>query len=169
MSQETKKKKSTSMILSIVLLILILVLGIAFVFQLKNKQNAAVGNSGRIDAEASDWDTNLNAPSEIQGQILVPGYSGATIAAGDKTLSLRIGNPAENNCYLQATLQLADGTVLFESDLLEPGKGYEKIELSQTLQPGSYDAMVHYQGYSMDEEPQMLNSCDSGFVLTVTE
>ena len=43
------------------------------------------------------------------------GYSGAEMKAGDTTLSLRIGNPEENTCYLQATLQLEDGTVLYLS------------------------------------------------------
>lgn len=137
MSQETKKRKST--LLVVLLLICILVLGILLVFQMKQKNEKVVGSNGHVDASASDWDDNLSAPSEIEGRILVPGYSGATMAAGDTTLSLRIGNPEENTCYLQATLQLEDGTVLFESDLIEPGKGFDEIALSQTLEPGSYN------------------------------
>ena len=87
--------------------------------------------------------------------------------AGDRTLKLSIGNPAENTCYLKATLMLEDGTVLYESGLLEPGKGMEEIELNQTLEAGTYEAMVRYQGYSMDESQSELNSSDSGFTLTV--
>jgi hypothetical protein len=47
--------------------------------------------------------------------------------------------------------------------------GYEEVELTQTLEAGEYEAFVHYQGYSMDEEKEMLNSCDSAFVLNATE
>lgn len=169
MSQKTEKKKTALTALIISLLVLIIVIGIVLVFLLMKKNETPAGTNGHIDGAASEWDDNLNAPSEIEGRILVPGYNGAKMKTGDATLTLRIGNPSENNCYLQATLQLEDGTVLFESGLLEPGKGYEEVELNQTLEPGSYDAMVHYQGYSMDEEPEMLNSCDSAFVLTVTE
>lgn len=58
--------------------------------------------------------------------------------------------------------------MLFESGLLEPGTGFEQIELTQTLEAGTYEAWVHYQGYSMDEEPELLNASDSAFTLTVT-
>lgn len=54
-----------------------------------------------------------------------------------------------------------DGTVLYESGLIEPGKGFEKITLNQTLAAGTYEAMVHYQGVSMDENQRALNSSDS--------
>lgn len=100
---------------------------------------------------------------------MIPGYSMAQMKAGDTVLALRVGNPAENTCYLKATLKLEDGTVLYESDLLEPGTGFEELTLTQTLEAGSYDAMVHYQGYSMDDPETPLNSCDSAFPLNVIE
>ena len=57
---------------------------------------------------------------------------------------------------------------MYESGLLEPGTGFEQIELNQTLEAGTYEALVHYQGYSMDEERSELNASDSAFTLTVT-
>ena len=135
-----------------VLLIVILIAGIAAAVYFSRQKDPETGGNAYVDADASAWDDGIDTeePREITENILVPGYSGAEMKAGDTTLSLRIGNPEENTCYLQATLQLEDGTVLYESGLLEPGTGFEQIELNQTLEAGTYEALVHYQGYSMD-------------------
>lgn len=168
MGRRKKQSNSTFKILVILLLVLILALGAFLAYQIINKNNEA-GSSAHVAEDASDWDDGIEQDSEITGRILVPGYSGATLKAGSKALALRIGNPAENTCYLKATLQLEDGTVLYESGLIEPGKGYDSIELNQSLKAGEYDAFVHYQGYTMDENREQLNSCDSAFVLKVVE
>lgn len=168
MSKNTNKQNSSFKILVVILLILILALAAFIAFQLAQGDERS-GSSARVDEAATEWDDGIENDEEIEGRILVPGYSGAKMKAGDTSLALRIGNPAENTCYLQATLQLEDGTVLYESGLIEPGKGYDTIELTQTLAAGEYNAFVHYQGYSMDEEQEMLNSCDSAFVLKVTK
>lgn len=161
------KRKTYNLI--IVLLILILGIGLFIIYQLMQREDVA-GSSAHIAEDASEWDDGIeNEEEKVTGRILVPGYSGASIKEGEKVLSLRIGNPKENTCYLKATLQLEDGTVLYESGLIEPGKGYETIELYDSLEAGEYNAMVHYQGYSMDESKETLNSCDSAFVLKVTK
>ncbi len=151
----------------ILLIALISIGGYLLYSHLNEKKN--LGNSGNVDGQATEWDDGLNAPSEIEGRILIPGYSGASMQEGSKTLEIRIGNPKENNCYLQASFQLEDGTVLYESGLIEPGKGFDEIELTQSLDAGTYEAFIHYQGYSLEDEPELLNSCDSAFTLTVTE
>ena len=162
-----KKKRYWTLL---VLLIVILIAGIAAAVYFSRQKDPETGGNAYVYADASAWDDGIDTeePREITENILVPGYSGAEMKAGDTTLSLRIGNPEENTCYLQATLQLEDGTVLYESGLLEPGTGFEQIELNQTLEAGTYEALVHYQGYSMDEERSELNASDSAFTLTVT-
>lgn len=167
--KQTKDSTKGYLISILILLILLVLIGGYLICSQMGKDKTYQGTSGSVDAQATEWDDGLSAPSEIEGRILVPGYSGAKLQAGSKTLALRIGNPAENTCYLQATLQLEDGTVLYESGLIEPGKGFDEIELLQSLDAGTYEAFVHYQGYSMEEEPKILNSCDSAFTLTVTE
>ena len=167
-SEKGRNGKTVYWIIICVLIALLLGMGAYLIWGQKTEENFR-GKAGTIDGTATTWDDGLNAPEEIEGRILVPGYSGAKLQAGTTSLNLRIGNPAENTCYLQATLKLEDGTVLYESGLIEPGKGFDSIELMQTLEPGTYEAYVHYQGYSLDENKEVLNSCDSGFVLTVTE
>lgn len=167
MEKNSKKKKY---IILLIVLAVILLAGIAAAVYFSRQQEPKMGGNAYIDPNASEWDDGIEPeePEGITDNILVPGYSGAEMKAGDTMLNLSIGNPEENTCYLQATLQLEDGTVLYESGLLEPGTGFKQIELNQTLEAGTYEALVHYQGYSMDEEQSQLNGVDSAFTLTVT-
>ncbi|MDD4508382.1 MAG: tRNA (uracil-5-)-methyltransferase [Eubacteriaceae bacterium] len=120
-----------------------------------------------IDGNAKDWDDGAAAAGTAGDTMQVPGYDSAVMNAGDTNLAIKIGNPEENTCYLKATLMLEDGTVLFESGLMEPGKGYDSVPLSQSLGTGEYKAYVKYQGYSMDDAKKPLNSSESAFTLTV--
>ena len=164
------KKKYTGYKVIIVILLILLIGEIFFLAYSILKDKAGAGSNAHVAEDASEWDDGIEQESgQIEGRILVPGYSGAKMKTGDTVLKLRIGNPKENTCYLKATLQLEDGTILYESDLLEPGTGYDEVKLNKTLEPGEYQAFVHYQGYAMDEGQEKLNGCDSAFVLKVTE
>lgn len=177
MKDDNKMKVKKDKYIVILIILIVLLIGVAayFIF-LASKDKSSDSNddkktgSAYVDPNASAWDDGIDSSKEeIEGKILVPGYSGAQLKSGEKVLKLSVGNPKENSCYLKATLQLEDGTVLFESDLLEPGTGYEQIELTQTLEPGKYNAFVRYQGYTMDEQQAKLNSCDSAFTLSVVK
>ncbi len=154
-----------------ILVVFLLALAVAAgVLYARRPAEAQPGGNAYVDQSAGDWEVQVETPEETElGKMLIPGYGGATMREGDTTLSLRVGNPEGNTCYLKATLQLEDGTVLYESGLLEPGKGFEQIPLNQTLAAGVYQAAVHYQGYAMEDQPQAMNSCDSALTLTVLE
>lgn len=135
-------------------------------------------SSAYLDPNAENWE--MEVPEEMEeevqaakegDQILVPGYSWAEMTSGDKTLSISIGNPEENTCYLQASLIVnVDGTekTLYESGLLEPGKGVREAELKETLPAGTYEAMIRFQAYTLEDKNE-LNSVDSAFKLNVAE
>lgn len=74
--------------------------------------------------------------------------------AGDTSLHISIGNPKSNTCGLYATLRLSDGTVLYKSDLLEPGSGLTDVPLSKSLEKGEYQAMVLYECVTLDDSHQ---------------
>lgn len=130
-----------------------------------NPQESADGTY--IDPNAKAWNSALAAPKTDSNSIQVPGYDTVTMGSDDTTLNISVGNPEGNQYYLKATLMLADGTVLFESGLLEPGMGYESVPLSGQLAPGEYEAMVNYQGFTMDNKKTPVNSADSVFTLVV--
>ena len=127
--------------------------------------NDSEGVVGKI---SSDWDAGAGDETTSKSSgTQIPGYSTAEMNAGDKSLYLSIGNPKANDCGFYATLKLDNGTVLYKSDLLEPGHGLTEIPLSQTLEKGEYTAMVYYECVTLDEKHTPLNSAESEFTLVV--
>ena len=125
-------------------------------------------SNGIIGKVSDGWKTGLEGePAPQRKGIQIPGYGKAEMKAGDKSLHLSIGNPEANECGFYATLKLEDGTVLYQSELLEPGYGLTEIPLSETLEAGEYIAMVFYQCVTLDEEHTPLNSAESEFKLVV--
>ena len=126
----------------------------------KGSQNAVV------DSKAEEWE--LDKESSLKpGDISIPGYGTMVMKAGKKEQKVDMGNPAENDCYFRISLFLEDGTCLFRSDMIEPGKGFHTIELKETLKEGTYPAVIQYDCYSFDEEREPLNGAESGFMLDV--
>lgn len=165
-------------IIALCISIFILILATGTRNQATAKTSESTGGNAYVDPNAGDWDVSIpdspsgtsdsSLPDAAKGeQILVPGYSYAEMTEGDTTLKMSIGNPKENTCCLTATLMLEDGTQLYESGLLEPGKGLTEIPLNKTLSAGTYKAYIHFQGYSSQDTSQKLNSADSGFQLIV--
>lgn len=156
-----KKNKGLIIILAAIILILA---GIIF-WLLKPEDEKTAGDSG---TEVVDWDTDIEEDTAGTGPgILIPGYDKIYMKAGETELQMSIGNPPENTCYFLVTLMLADGKVLYESDLLEPGKGVKEITCRESLDRGEYQAIARFKCYEDDEAQISLNEADSAFVLIV--
>lgn len=129
---------------------------------------APVDSNGVVGKISDGWSTGLeDEPAPQKKGIQIPGYGSAEMKAGDKSLRISIGNPEANECGFYATLKLEDGTVLYKSELLEPGYGLTEVPLSRTLEAGEYTAMVYYECVTLDEEHTPLNSAESEFKLIV--
>lgn len=116
--------------------------------------------------------TTLEPPTPAEedspAQIAIPGYEGLTLQAGAKKQSLRLPNPAENDCYFQISLYLADDTLLWQSDLIKPGKTSAPITLSRPLDPGTYPgATLRYACFRLDREKPLLNGAETKLTLWV--
>lgn len=105
-----------------------------------------------LEEGAVDWqgvqqsDTGGVAPG-----IAIPGYKSITIAANQTDVKVNFNNPEGNPCYFVISLVLDDGTVLYQSKMIEPGMGLYDITLTQTLTPGEYGAKVKYETYSLSD------------------
>ena len=119
-------------------------------------------------AEVVPWDVEIEEEHipETEGKILIPGYSSMVMAADTKEQNVSMGNPADNNCYFLITLKLKDGTVLFESDYLKPGEGYNRITLKKALLAGEYQAVIQYRCYTL-ADTSTLNGGSCEFQLVV--
>lgn len=100
--------------------------------------------------------------------IAIPGYEMLELKAGVKEQSLCLSNPPQNCCYFQVRLYLEDGTLLWQSELFEPGKTSKPMVLSKTLDKGIYpDAILRYSCYRMDETLAPLNGAETKLTLWV--
>ena len=108
------------------------------------------------------------AEEDTPAQIAIPGYEGLTLQAGAKKQSIRLPNPEENDCYFQISLYLADDTLLWQSDLIKPGKTSAPITLSRILEPGAYPgATLRYACFRLDREKTPLNGAETKLTLWV--
>ena len=114
-------------------------------------------------APATDTTTVKNTNS-----ISIPGYEGLTLIADSKKQTLCLSNPAQNTCYFQISLLLNDGTLLWQSELVEPGETTKPIVLKQKLEEGMYcDAVLRYSCFAMTAEKTPLNGAEIKVTLRV--
>ena len=98
--------------------------------------------------------------------ISVPGYESVTFKAGEIRQNAVFYNPAQNNCYFRISLELSDGTLLWQSDLIPPGMQTEKIDLLFPLEAGTYsECVLVYDSYADKDAAEALNGAKT--VLTV--
>ncbi len=162
-----KTKKKLLIIIIVILIIAALVVGGVVVYNNFFAEQPTTSN-GVVGKISSDWDTGMEDETSPKSKgTQIPGYSTAEMKAGDTSLHISIGNPKSNECGFYATLKLEDGTVLYKSELLEPGYGLTEVPLSKTLEKGEYSAIVYYECVTLDEEHTPLNSAESEFTLIV--
>ena len=92
-----------------------------------------------LEEGAVDWQGAK--PRETGGVtqgIAIPGYKSITIDSGKSDVEVNLQNPEGNPCYFVISLVLDDGTVLYKSKMIEPGKGLYEISLSEPLEKGEY-------------------------------
>ena len=101
--------------------------------------------------------------------IAIPGYEGIALKADTKQQTVGLPNPPQNTCYFKITLTLEDGTVLWQSDLVEPGEVSEPIKLKQPLKKGTYpNSLLRYECFTMDGNLSPLNSAATKLTLRVS-
>lgn len=165
--QNNKKKTALIIIVAVILSAGAAIMGV-LTWQGYFDKQPEEKSEGVVGMIVDDWETGIeDTSSEQKKGTQIPGYSSAEMKKGDTSLKLRIGNPKENEVGFYATLKLSDGTVLYESQLLQPGQGLEEIPLSKTLEKGTYDAVVVYQCVALNEAHTPLNAAESGFKLIV--
>ena len=116
--------------------------------------------------------------------ISIPGFESLDFKAGRKKQSVNFYNPEENTCYFRISLVLeqdngaetgnASGdapgneqgaagsaeneTVLWTSDLIEPGEEVGSITLNKELESGEYPAILKYECFSLKDETPLNGS-----------
>lgn len=128
--------------------------------------------AAEVDDTAEDWTGNQGTYTGKKNTdtIDIPGFDTMNLKADVTEQSVNLYNPEQNTCYMKMTLLLSDGTKLWESKLIEPGKAVYDLTLAQTLSAGEYkDATLKYECYKMDEEQTPLNGSDIKLTINVME
>ena len=121
-----------------------------------------------MQSQGSATDTTAETVVKNPDSIAIPGYEMLELKAGSKEQSLCMPNPPQNCCYFQICLYLEDGTLLWQSELIEPGTNSKPIVLSKTLEKGMYpNAILRYSCYRMDENLAPLNGAETKLTLWV--
>lgn len=160
---EMKNKKKLILIIAIIVLAALAALAAVFLLS-RDSQDAGNGVTGEI---TDNWDSGIDHGSVESSGIQIPGFKEAEMKEGDDTLHLNIGNPQENNAGFLVTVKLEDGTVLYESPVLEPGQGISELPLLTSPKKGTYTAYAEYQVVTLDEEHTPMNTARTIFTLNV--
>ena len=172
MSSNNPKGKTGKIILLIVLVILLVGAGVFVGLKWNNwfGEDAPQGGGLTTDENAQDWtgEQDVYEGEKNTDTIDIPGYGSITLKADSAEQSVNLYNPEQNTCYFRMTLLLSDGTQLWQSGLIEPGKGIYDITLEQTLAAGSYeDAVLKYECFAMDDAQTPLNGSEIKLTLNV--
>lgn len=148
-AEQNKRDNITSIIFlaAVVIGILVVILYNTGVFDaFTRKGNIRVDmQTGKVVKELREFPDAT--PSE---SVDIPGYKLIELKANTKQQDTYLGNPANNKSYFKLSLILEDGTVIWQSDYLEPGVAFSHIELNQELEKGTYEnATLHYDVYSV--------------------
>lgn len=120
------------------------------------------------DAAATVEKNPASTVEKNPASIAIPGYEMLELKANSKEQSLCMPNPPQNCCYFQISLYLENGTLLWQSELIEPGANSKPMVLSVALEKGMYpNAVLRYSCYSQDENLTPLNGAETKLTLWV--
>lgn len=126
-------------------------------------------NGSLLDKPAVETATAIHEDKNIDssGSIAIPGYEKLVMKAGQLTQNIELFNPEENECYMVIEILSPNGTRLYKTGMLEPGKGIDKFEISRELEIGTYEgAILKYSNYDL-MNMQELNGAETNFILEV--
>ena len=127
---------------------------------------AAAPNDGGSSSQGGGLVIDPNAGEFVEPErapgVTIPGFGSMTIPANTKELKgINLHNPMKNEGWYYLTFKLclldkngAVSEVLYESQLVPPGKYIQDITLSRGLAKGEYNAVMKVQPYRIaDKSP----------------
>lgn len=160
--EDVKKSKGRWQWTVIILLGAVVVsLLVVLILMTNNPGDTSIGNK---DDGSTEAETVVEKNPEA---IAIPGYEILELQANQKQQSLSLPNPPQNVCYFQISLYLEDGTLLWKSELIEPGAVSKPILLHQKLAKGTYaNAVLKYDCFKADGQTP-LNGAETKLALWV--
>lgn len=132
--------------------------------QIRNQPSASVQEASEVVQTAPQYAVGA------VGSTAIPGYETIIFEAGQRTQKVALVNPPENSCYFVISIILPDGTEIYKSGFIPPGKEVGSIKLLTVPAVGIYEnAVLRYSCWSEKDDGSMLetNGVDTIFTLEV--
>ena len=135
-------------------------------------QPDGTGKQPELDDGAVDWtgEQPQSKPQTGDGQagIAIPGYKSIRLKADTLEQSVNLYNPEVNDCYFVMSLILPDGTQVWQSKMIAPGKGLYTITLDKSIPAGIYEnSILKYECLRRDDNLTKLNGSEVKLILEV--
>lgn len=173
-SFKQKNKRSKKAVAVLCLLFLFIVGGIAF-FLFRDPYDGSASTISKANASYEDIVAELDKRTEesrlwisVASTISCDSETGECTAHNSEgtTVSV-IDNVEQNNKDMSYTFYLEDGSVIYESDLIQPGQSIERPVLDQDLTPGTYNITVTAQGYDVESHKAVGGTVNAQVTLNV--
>ena len=126
------------------------------------------GCSGKVEQKTEKEYSNI----EMNPNISIPGYESLDFKTGKTKQSVDFYNPDENTCFFRISLVIKDETdtangeegnageetVLWTSDMIEPGEHVKSIKFDKELESGEYAAILKYECFSLKDKTPLNGS-----------
>lgn len=162
-----KKEQKKPSVLTI-LLALLLLAALAVIAVLLTQRNAPTEDSTPAVIGGGEPIPEAQYVPKDVGNTHLPAYGSLTFRAGTKEQETVLQNPGENSCLIRISLVLADGTTIYQSELVKPGYYTKPITLIAPMERGIYrDVTMKYECFTDDEAQTPLNGATTKLDITV--
>lgn len=127
-----KKDTRSTIIVAVIAFVIIVITTVYLVVVSRTFINDIVNDdiSSGIKWSGNSITVNRDKPEKY---IAIPCFTDMNFIANQTSQKVNIYNPEDNECIMNFSIVLSDGTAIWESDNTHPGYGFHDIELTQTL------------------------------------
>lgn len=118
----------------------------------------SVGDLLGLDPNATNEQAQEESVESAAG-ISIPGFEKLVFQADSLTQDVAFENPEQNDVYFIIYLTIND-EIVYESKLIEPGKGIYSIELPTSYAAGEYAGKLTYETRSMSDSNEQKNGAE---------
>jgi len=107
------------------------------------------------------YDGDGYVPQAVSSNIQISAVTGFNFKSGETHQDVSFVNDVDNPCVFKVRLFLSDGTEIYQSDFIQPGKSINGIDISTPLKDGLYtNALLVYECYTMDDMTMPFTRCE---------
>lgn len=118
----------------------------------------SVGDLLGLDPNATNEQAQKESVESAAG-ISIPGFKKLVFQADSLIQDVAFENPEQNDVYFIIYLTIND-EIVYESKLIEPGKGIYSIELPTSYAAGEYAGKLTYETRSMSDSNEQKNGAE---------